>query len=642
MTKSTKKNTTKITNQEVTEQDVSSINKVLKTKHRLKCKNVKQKEFANLITEKEIVVSAGPAGVGKAQPLSAKVLTPMGWSTMGELNIDDYVMGSDGQATQITHVHPQGEKDIYRVHFSDGSHTECCDEHLWYTETYNDRNHRVRENGKRVYSPKQGTVKSLNEIKGTLLTNRGDKNHMIPMTKPVNYETIPLVVDPYVMGCLLGDGVLTINRIYFTSADEEIVNEISGKLPETLLITDVPSAKYGFVIKARNKKQGGNSYLNELNDLDLIGKTSHNKSIPNKFLFNSIENRISLLQGLMDTDGYVNKNGTSSFFTSVSLELINGVREIVQSLGGKCLLNSKIPTYTLNEVKLKGSLAYTLTISLPQDINPFRLSRKANLVKPKTRYIPKRYITNIELVGKKEAKCITIDNESQLYLTDEYIVTHNSFVAIAIAIELLQNKSNPYEKLIITTPAVEAEEKHGFLPGSLKEKMEPYVASSIDIIDKIIGKSARVRLEELDIIKVESLAFIRGKTIDDSIVIVEEVQNMSPHQVKTLLTRIGSNSKYVLSGDLDQSDRYKNTTQSGLYDILNRHRNINEIGFFEFKKEDIVRNPIISKILDNYDVVVITTPKDKRPTIKPEYIKPKKKNKLLRRLRIFFKRNFKG
>jgi phosphate starvation-inducible PhoH-like protein len=219
-------------------------------------------------------------------------------------------------------------------------------------------------------------------------------------------------------------------------------------------------------------------------------------------------------------------------------------------------------------------------------------------------------------------------------------------VAIARAIELLQNKSNPHEKLIITTPAVEAEEKHGFLPGDLKEKMEPYMASSIDIIDKIMGKAARVKLEELEIIKVEPLAFIRGKTIDDSIVIVEEVQNMSPHQVKTLLTRIGANSKYVLSGDLDQSDRYKNVTHSGLYDVMNRHRNIDEIGFFEFETEDIVRNPIISKILDNYDVVTndVSTIRVEvaKPKIKPQlqHTKPKK-NKLLRKLKIFFKRKFK-
>lgn len=233
-----------------------------------------------------------------------------------------------------------------------------------------------------------------------------------------------------------------------------------------------------------------------------------------------------------------------------------------------------------------------------------------------------------------------------------------SYVAIARALELLQNKTNPFQKIVISKPAIEAGEKHGFLPGDMKEKMEPHVASSIDILDKIIGKANRIKLEELEIVTVEPLAFIRGKTIDNSILVMEEVQNMSPDQVKTLLTRIGENTKFVLSGDLDQSDRYRDVKQSGLYDVMNRHRNIQEIGFFEFQKEDIVRNPIITKILQNYDTVSnnITTNEPTSPNsqIIKKGVKPpkelglqkvktnhKKRNKTLRKLKIFFKRNFK-
>lgn len=221
-----------------------------------------------------------------------------------------------------------------------------------------------------------------------------------------------------------------------------------------------------------------------------------------------------------------------------------------------------------------------------------------------------------------------------------------SYVAIARAIELLQNKSNPYQKLIISKPAIEADEKHGFLPGDMKDKMEPYIKSSVDIIDKIIGKSNRVKLEEMEIIVVEALAYIRGSSIDNSILVMEEVQNMSPKQVKTLLTRIGENTKFILSGDLDQSDRFKNVKDSGLYDAMNRHKNVEEIGFFEFDKDDIVRNPIIGKILKNYDTVENNVPtinvKDVKPKVKPNHVKPKKKqNKSLRKIKIFFKKNFK-
>lgn len=247
--------------------------------------------------------------------------------------------------------------------------------------------------------------------------------------------------------------------------------------------------------------------------------------------------------------------------------------------------------------------------------------------------------------NQKQKQFANLITEKEIVIAAGPAGVGKSFVTIARAIELLQNKTNPYEKLIISKPAIEAGEKHGFLPGDMKDKMEPYVRSSVDIIDKIIGKSNRVKLQEQEIIQIEALAYIRGSSIDNSILVMEEVQNMSPEQVKTLLTRIGENTKFVLSGDLDQSDRYRDVKQSGLYDAMQRHKNVDEIGFFEFDKEDIVRNPIITKILKNYNTVSNDVPvkqKQPRPKITPEYIKPKKKeNKFLRKVKIYFKRKFK-
>jgi len=178
--------------------------------------------------------------------------------------------------------------------------------------------------------------------------------------------------------------------------------------------------------------------------------------------------------------------------------------------------------------------------------------------------------------------------------------TGKSYVSIAVAIELLQNTSNSYNKILIVKPAVEAEENLGFLPGYIKEKMAPYLASSIDIVDKILGKATRIALEASEDLMAEPLGFIRGKTIDNAILIMEEAQNMSPSQMKTLLTRIGYNAKYVISGDMDQSDKYSNVKQSGLYDAMLKHKNVEEVGMFEFDENDIVRNPLISKLLRNY------------------------------------------
>lgn len=179
--------------------------------------------------------------------------------------------------------------------------------------------------------------------------------------------------------------------------------------------------------------------------------------------------------------------------------------------------------------------------------------------------------------------------------------TGKSYLSIGKALELIQNKSNKYEYLKIVKPAVEAEENLGFLPGDLKEKLAPHLASSMDILDKILGRFAREKMEEAGIVSIEPLGLIRGKTMDNTILIVEEAQNISPHQMKTLLTRIGVDSKYIISGDLDQSDRFKKLTQTGLYDVFNRLMGIDELGFFVFGKEDIVRNPLISKMLNHYD-----------------------------------------
>jgi len=206
----------------------------------------------------------------------------------------------------------------------------------------------------------------------------------------------------------------------------------------------------------------------------------------------------------------------------------------------------------------------------------------------------------------KQKEYANLIKEKEVVICSGPAGTGKSYVSIAIAIELLQNTSNSYNRILIVKPAVEAEENLGFLPGDLKEKMAPFLASSIDIVDKILGKSTRIELEKSEDISAEPLGFIRGKTIDNAILIMEEAQNMSPSQMKTLLTRIGYNSKYVISGDLDQSDKYKNNVeQSGLFDAIRKHTNIAEVGIFEFYENDIVRNPIISKILMNY--------KDKSP-----------------------------
>ena len=176
-----------------------------------------------------------------------------------------------------------------------------------------------------------------------------------------------------------------------------------------------------------------------------------------------------------------------------------------------------------------------------------------------------------------------------------------SYISMKAAVDLLIDPNNSYEKIIIVRPAVEAEEKLGSLPGNLEEKLDPYIFPSYYLLNKIIGKEAREKLKEYEVIEVFALAYMRGMNIDNSILIFEEGQNSTPNQMKLLLTRIGYNSKFFISGDLEQTDRYKDKKQSGLYDALQRFSGIPDIGIYDFKNAKNVRNPLISEILVKYD-----------------------------------------
>jgi len=219
-------------------------------------------------------------------------------------------------------------------------------------------------------------------------------------------------------------------------------------------------------------------------------------------------------------------------------------------------------------------------------------------VRPVNEILPTK--VRLKCKNTKQKDFVNLIKEKEIVLCSGPAGVGKSFVAIAVALELLQDPTNSFNKILIVKPAIEAEENLGFLPGNLKEKLEPYLASSIDIVDKIIGEDARRKLEDSKELMAEPLGFIRGKSIDNSILIGEEGQNTSPSQMKSLLTRIGYGSKYIISGDMDQSDRYDDATKTGLYDAMNRHRNIEEIGFFEFDENDIVRNPLITKMVNNY------------------------------------------
>lgn len=180
--------------------------------------------------------------------------------------------------------------------------------------------------------------------------------------------------------------------------------------------------------------------------------------------------------------------------------------------------------------------------------------------------------------------------------------TGKSHVSLKAAIDLLLDPNNSYEKLIIIRPAVESSDsKLGSLPGDVRDKMDPYIYASFYLLQKIIGREATLKLEEAGIIEIMSLSFIRGLSVDNALLLGEEFQNATPNEMKTVLTRIGFNSKFFISGDIEQSDKFKQKEKSGLYDALERLDGMKDVGIFKFKPEDIVRNPIITEIIKRYN-----------------------------------------
>ena len=177
--------------------------------------------------------------------------------------------------------------------------------------------------------------------------------------------------------------------------------------------------------------------------------------------------------------------------------------------------------------------------------------------------------------------------------------TSKTFTSCYTALSLLADKK--IDKIIITKPIQESGEQIGLLPGTVSEKIDPYKQSYYTNFCKILDRPTIDWLFSMEAIVFEPLAYMRGWNVDNTILVFEEAQNATPSQIKLLLTRIGFNSKFFISGDLEQSDKYRDKTKSGLYDAKMRLQDVKGIGIFEFGIQDIVRNPIIGEILNRYD-----------------------------------------
>lgn len=348
---------------------------------------------------------------GYEQPYSEPVLTPTGYVPMGSLKVGDLVMNPNGSPVRIGDIVEQGTTEIYEVEFQDGRKVRCGANHLWAT----------CRNGKKFY-----IMRTVDYMKRKLKQGSPGKEHYpykIPELNPLNFDERSVTVDPYVLGVLLGDGYICGDQVRFSTADEFIVEELQRRLPDYII---EHKEQYNYVIKS--KVQGINELNRQLKDLKVKVK-SYNKFIPENYKFTSIENRFELIRGLMDTDGSVT-NGACSF-VSTSEQLIDDIVFVLRSLGIRCKKSKEIPGR--NNVDFNnGNYSDTrphweLTITTEEDI--FKLPRKLENIRKNRTYNYKGIgIKAIRKTGEFEKqRCLCIDNENHLYITKDFIPTHNSY-----------------------------------------------------------------------------------------------------------------------------------------------------------------------------------------------------------------------
>ena len=346
--------------------------------------------------------------------------------TIGEAKVGDKIYGDDGKLTTIKGVYPQGIKPVYKITMLDGREIFAGEEHNW----------RVFDTGRRKYL----TLTTKEMLSNFTMYRESWKDRKNPYTwrysidlcKPVEYEEKELLIDPYIFGIWLGDGSKDCFRI--TNADKEVADALyayADEIGSDIAKYDNPNrpskaSEYKFKFLGEYKK--GRYEKHPLKAALDFYDVRYNKHIPQQYLYASVEQRMELLRGLMDSDG---TSGAGNSFTNTNYKIIKDTEFIVRSLGMGCIITERIPFCTYKGIKTAGKKAYHLQIFTEKPI--FKIQRKLDR-QTGSKYNKRIPIKNIEYVFDDYTTCIEVDNESHLFLTDGFTVTHNTTCLVSLAL----------------------------------------------------------------------------------------------------------------------------------------------------------------------------------------------------------------
>jgi len=280
--------------------------------------------------------------------------------------------------------------------------------------------------------------------------------------------------------------------------------------------------------------------------------------------------------------------GVSLTIRGLQLEM-NGVISKIERASALVELTRPIWEQGLEvpEVDLKAALS---SLNMGESSSHAELGKKVLARSKEGRYLRPRTIRQKEYVE-------SIENFDLTFAIGP-AGTGKTFLATVCAARLLSEKK--IEKIVLTRPAVEAGESLGFLPGDLQQKVDPYLRPLFDSLHSIFGFDRTNSLIDKGIIEVAPLAFMRGRTLDNSLIILDEAQNTTTSQMKMFLTRLGKNSQMVVVGDITQIDLVSEK-DSGLKDALKKLNKVNDIGFIELSEKDVVRHDLVKKIINAYE-----------------------------------------